>query len=341
MSLDQSHFDSLLKLLEQVESNHQGLVEQQAAREVDALLERAPNGGTATPASSTVTRGSSAHADEHRLSGGAFDWYQPLVAAVPELDVNGTVDAAKAIEVGLLARERLSLMDVATTVRSEVIALHTLAERGEAEFERLILSNVRLVFHWVKPVARSVGEDWLQDAFQVGVMGLMRGIQGWDHKQGFALSTYVSWHIRQSIQRWKANEVDLIRLPVHVTDKLKNAPDNLSANMHAAIKRSRALTHIDEIVDIDEGLVWDGGIGAVASSLTRTANVERILGALNDQQAEVIRLRFGLDDGLERTLEQIGAKLGVTRERIRQIEKKAFEQSRRLAATAEIELDTQ
>jgi RNA polymerase sigma factor (sigma-70 family) len=340
MSSDTSDFDSLLELLEKVESSHRDVVERQAAREVDNLLDRAPLVETTTLVSATTSKKSVVDAAEDRLSGGAFDWYQPLVAAVPELDVDGTVEAAKAIEVGLLARERLGFIDIATTSRSELIALHTLAENGEAEFERLVLSNVRLVFYWVKPVARAVGEDWLQDAFQVGVIGLMRGIEGWDYKRGFALSTYVSWHIRQAIQRWKANEVDLIRLPVHVTEKLKKSPDQLSSEVHAAIKRSRALSDLDDVVDVDEGLVWDGGLGAVASSLTISRSVEQILGTLNEKQADVLRMRFGLVDGLEMTLDQIGLKLGVTRERIRQIEKKAFEQSRRIVAVSGIELET-
>nr|WP_277814849.1 sigma-70 family RNA polymerase sigma factor [Galbitalea soli] len=266
-----------------------------------------------------------------KKSRGTFDWYQPLLAAVPLLDVEGTIEAAKSIEVGLFARERLSKLDPAQTPRQDLIDLYSLAERGELEYEKLLLSNVRLVFHWAKPMANSVGADWVQDAFQVGFMGLMRGIQGWDFRQGFTLSTYVSWHIRQTIQRWRANETDLIRLPVHVTDKLKSASHELSAQIQEAVTRSRQLVPLD-LLDLKEaGSRWDGGLEEVLESVFRRRALDQLLNALPEQERRVLRLRTGYQAGGEpRTLEEIGQIFGVTRERIRQIEKKALERSRKL-----------
>lgn len=316
---------SLVDLLEQIEASNPEAISRRSSREIDLLIGRD---------SSPITIPDGPVSRKHlraKKSRGTFDWYQPILAAVPPLDVEGIVEAAKSIEVGLFARERLSKLDPSQTPRQDLIDLHSLAERGELEYEKLLLSNVRLVFHWAKPMANSVGADWVQDAFQVGFMGLMRGIQGWDFRQGFTLSTYVSWHIRQTIQRWRANETDLIRLPVHVTDKLKSAPHELSAQIQEAVTRSRQLVPID-LLDLKEvGSHWDGGLDEVLERVFRRRALDQLLAALPEQERRVLRLRSGYQTGEEpRTLEEIGQIFGVTRERIRQIEKKALERALKL-----------
>lgn len=316
---------SLVELLQQIEASNPEALARQSSREVDLLIGRHPSPIVISdgPVSRKYRRA--------KKSRGTFDWYQPLLATVPPLDVEGTIEAAKSIEVGLFARERLSQIDPAQTPRQDLIDLHTLAERGELEYEKLLLSNIRLVFHWAKPMANSVGVDWVQDAFQVGFMGLMRGIQGWDFRQGFTLSTYVSWHIRQTIQRWRANETDLIRLPVHVTDKLKSAPHELSAQIQEAVSRSRQIVPLDLLDPKEAGSHWDGGLEEMLEGVFRRRALDQLLNALPEQERRVLGLRTGYRAGGEpRTLEEIGQIFGVTRERIRQIEKNALERSRKL-----------
>jgi DNA-directed RNA polymerase specialized sigma subunit len=99
-----------------------------------------------------------------------------------------TIAAARAVEVGLFAEGRLETVDRAQVTRMHVRDLRTLVDNGRQAFQRLIVSNLRLVFHWSKGVASSLGEDWAQDAFQVGCIGLIRGLQGWDYTQGYALT---------------------------------------------------------------------------------------------------------------------------------------------------------
>ena len=110
----------------------------------------------------------------------------------------------------------------------------------------------------------ALGEDWAQDAFQAGCIGLIRGLQGWDYTKGYALSTYVSWHIRQQIQRWRWNEVALIRLPVHVWERLQSDSDDLPTAIEAAALAALNIVPIEDIVEDDLAFVWDGGLEEIA-----------------------------------------------------------------------------
>jgi RNA polymerase primary sigma factor len=324
----------LLALLSRIENESPRLTSAILTREVDSLLGRAP---------ARATRPSRAEdfEDDRRPPSTTFEWYQPIVAALPPvLDSEQTVAAAMAIEAGLFAQERLSHVDPAAVTRTHLRQLHILVEEGEAAFRLLTLSNLRLVFHWAKGVAQSLGEDWVQDAFQVGCMGLMRGLQGWDYTMGYALSTYVSWHIRQAIQRWRANEVTLIRIPVHVWEKLASDADDLSTEIRNAAVRAQDVASLDELAeeylddpvrdDVHDSLIWDGGLAAAASQVDRFRLVDALLGTLTEREAAVIRLRCGLDstDSEPMTLDAIGQVFDVTRERIRQIERKALTKMR-------------
>ena len=102
--------------------------------------------------------------------------------------------------------------------------------------------------------------DWAQDAFQAGCIGLIRGLQSWDYTKGYALSTYVSWHIRAQIQRWRWNEVALIRLPVHVWEQMEYDSDRLSAAIEVAALRALDIVPLEDVKEDDLSLAWDGGI---------------------------------------------------------------------------------
>jgi RNA polymerase primary sigma factor len=329
--------EDLEQLLERIDLADPSLRSERLSLEIDYLL------GRAKPRPEPATR---TFREPPRLRGKttAFDWYSRIVEAFPVLEPERTRAAAAAVEIGLLAEERLDRLEIASTTRREVAELNELAATGREEYRLLVVSNLRLVFHWSKGVASSIDADWAQDAFQAGCLGLMKGLQSWDHAKGFALSTFVSWSIRQAIQRWRANDVLLIRIPVHVWDGLDSA-DGLTPEMRAAAHRAQNISCLDEIDPESIYLESYGGIEDLTDCIDRQRLVRILLSSLNEKEADVLRLRFGLSDaqyGADRvedepmTLDAIGEAFGLTRERIRQIEKKAFEKLRASLIDADV-----
>ena len=325
-AVDPPHAD-LLAFLDRLERANPAVAAAAVDREVDSLLGRTHQ--RKPPTNAALVAALFDETPKRAPSDTAFAWYPPIVAKLPPvLSQDETIEAAKAVEVGLFAESRLAAADPATMSRVEKRDLLTLVDRGRAEYEVLILSNLRLVFHWCKGIASSVGESWVQDAFQAGCIGLIRGLQGWDYAKGYTLSTYVSWHIRQRIQRWRWDETTIIRLPVHVWEKLEAGSDDLSDAVEAAALRSLNIVSLDEVDHDDPALAWDGGLDQAAEEADRERIVETMLSVLTEREADVLRLRNGLSDqyyGEPLTLDAIGAMYGVTRERIRQIESKAIE----------------
>ena len=317
---DESHVaqipepSDLLALLDRVERDGGGFADNVLSFEVDNLLGHARKTSDRIPPedAGTVADTSTRHG-----------WYQAILAKTP--DVPGThrvLNAAMSIEAGLLATERLATNDATLdSLRGDLIEL---AQIGAAEYEFLVESNLRLVFHWARRIEYSIGEDLLQDAFQAGCLGLMRGIQGWDHELGYALSTYVSWHIRQTIQRWRYDETTIIRLPVHVWEKLKSDSNDLSLATRTAAESAQNVEALASIDYYAPTFAWDGGLEDVVVARDRHRLVEALLGCLSEREAAVLSLRHGLDSAdTPRTLDDIGKLFGLTRERIRQIEAKA------------------
>jgi RNA polymerase primary sigma factor len=222
---------------------------------------------------------------------------------------------------------------------------------------RMIEANLRLV----TSIARRYAHTGLPlpDLVQEGNVGLMKAVERFDRHRGFRFSTYATWWIRQAVTRAVANDARLIRVPVHLVERINRVeraradierrtgrPGDtetvalaLSISPHAVAKAQRAAW---QVVAIDPA-GWDGGsIGgltealvdasedapepAMADSLRRA--LDDVLETLKPQQRQVLQLRFGLDAGEPRTLEEVGQMIGVTRERIRQIEAKAFERLR-------------
>ncbi|MGC5223718.1 sigma-70 family RNA polymerase sigma factor [Micromonospora sp. DT81.3] len=262
-----------------------------------------------------------------------FSWFGNLVATIPAYDEDPAKYAAH-VEVGLLARGRAATLNRSEATRREISDLSVLIDRGESAFEALVLSNIRLVFHWSKGVAQSVDSDWAQDAFQVGCIGLIRGLQSWDYRLGYKVSTFVSWHIRQAIQRWRANDVMIIRVPVHVWDALGADPAGAGDAARLGAERAQDLRSIDAMQSRGEDQSWDGGLEDIEERIDAARLTNRVLALLDEREAGVLTLRFGLEGDEPANLEDIGRAYGVTRERIRQIEKKALEKIRdRMAPT--------
>ena len=287
--------------------------------------------------------------------GGSFDpvrMYLKEIGKVSLLTGPQEVQLAKRIEAGAAAQARLDDENDSTS-DSQAMSLHAVASDGLMAKRELIEANLRLVVSIAK---RYVGRGMvLLDLVQEGNLGLMRAVEKFDYTKGFKFSTYATWWIRQAITRAIADQARTIRIPVHMVETMNKVlriqrqmhqdmgreptVDELSAKVEMPPDRVREIQRIaQEPVSLESpvGEEDDGFLGdfvedptAVSPSTAAarkllTEAVEEALLELNDREKAVVRLRFGLDDGQVRTLEEVGKEFGVTRERIRQIESKTL-----------------
>lgn len=240
----------------------------------------------------------------------------------------------------------------------EELALARRVQRGdEAAREHMIKANLRLVVKIARDY-EGLGLPLL-DLINEGNMGLMTGVERFDPKRGAKLSTYAAWWIKQNIKRALANQSRTIRLPVHVVDRLAHmrraevklrevldrepTDEELADELELDAKRvrryresSRAPISLDSPVDDDESsriadVVADPNAAAPFDRVlleTDTKLVREVLATLNERENKILDWRFGLANGTPLTLEEIGAKMGLTRERIRQIQDQALKKLR-------------
>lgn len=268
----------------------------------------------------------------------------------PLLTVEEERALAQAVYEGRIAAQRLA--ESGSKSAAECQELHKAVERGNVARDRLIRANTRLVVSVAKRYAgRGVP---FSDLIQEGNLGLMRAVTKFDYKRGYKFSTYATWWIRQAITRALADQGRTIRLPVHMGDRLRKlfqtareleqelgrppSTEELAAKMNLPPTRVQWMLRVSsdtlslqkpvgEDEDSELGhFIEDDTIppSDAANRKILREKLEQLLDTLTPRQARILRLRFGLADGHIYTLEEVGRKFGVTRERIRQIEAQAL-----------------
>jgi RNA polymerase primary sigma factor len=308
------------------------------------------------------TEAADGYADGEGFRGSAPDpvhMYLKEIGKVKLLDGALEVELAERILIGEEAAKRLAAFegepgDAYPSRASDRV----LVRRGQQAKEALIEANLRLVVSIAKRY-RNRGLAFL-DLIQEGNLGLMRAVEKFDHTKGFKFSTYATWWIRQAITRAIADQARTIRIPVHMVETINKvvwaqrqllqelgrepSAEEVAGRVDFSIERVREIQRINQdtvsleqpmgdeddfslsdLIEDREAVVPDDA----AARMMLDDAVREALGHLSPREQDVVRLRFGLEDGKIRTLEEVGKAFGVTRERIRQIEAKTLAKLRR------------
>ncbi|HIQ01451.1 MAG TPA: RNA polymerase sigma factor RpoD [Anaerolineales bacterium] len=280
--------------------------------------------------------------------------YLKEMARVPLLSTEEEVRLARMVELGREARRLLADDGTDPVERSRLGAL---IEQGRAAREHLIKANTRLVVSIAKKYMGR-GVPFL-DLIQEGNLGLMKAVEKFDYHRGYRFSTYATWWIRQTITRAIADQGRTIRVPVHMSDRIRRlyktarqleqeqgrapTPEEIAAEMDLEPRkvqwmlkvswRPLSLEHpVGEEEDSELGsFIEDESTPTPPQSTYQNLlaeKIEEVLATLSPREARILRLRFGLVNGRSYTLEEVGQKFGLTRERIRQIEGKALRRLR-------------
>ena len=293
--------------------------------------------------------------------------YLKEIGKVPLLSAEEEIDLAQKMEEGNVAQEKIVILknrieeseDEAEIedFRAEIKALQKTVDIGADAKKRLAEANLRLVVSIAKGY---VGRGMLfLDLFQEGNLGLIKAVEKFDYRKGYKFSTYATWWIRQAITRAIADQARTIRIPVHMVETINKlirvsrqllqelgrepSPEEIAEEMSMPVERVREIlkisqepvsleTPIGEEEDSHLGdFIKDDNVPVPADAAAFTLlkeQLEEVLGTLTEREQKVLTLRFGLEDGRARTLEEVGKEFNVTRERIRQIEAKALRKLR-------------
>ncbi|NLG48157.1 sigma-70 family RNA polymerase sigma factor [Gordonia sp. (in: high G+C Gram-positive bacteria)] len=267
------------------------------------------------------------------------------------LNAEQEVDLSKAIEAGLYAKHLLATKKRLTPAKKRDYAI--LVREGEQARAHLLEANLRLVVSLAK---RYTGRGMpLLDLIQEGNLGLIRAVEKFDYAKGYKFSTYATWWIRQAISRGMADQSRTIRLPVHLVEQV-NKIARIRRELHQQLGReatdeelalesgipatkiadlmdhSRDPVSLDMPVGNDEEAPLGDFIEDAEATSAETvvianllhSDIRTVLSTLDEREMQVIVMRFGLDDGQPRTLDQIGRAFGLSRERVRQIEREVM-----------------
>jgi RNA polymerase primary sigma factor len=281
--------------------------------------------------------------------------YLKEISRIPLLRAEQEVEYARNMEIGKRARQQLTR--AASSSVNERTRLEAKIREGELSRQKLIKANFRLVVSIAKKyIGRGVS---FLDLIQEGNIGLIRAVEKFDYKRGYKFSTYATWWIRQAITRAIADQGRTIRVPVHMCERINKltrvsrqlvqelgrepTPDEIAKELGTTPKKVERIIKISQrplSLEMPVGEEQDSHLGdfipdestlgptdAASHQLLRE-QMEEILTSLSPREGRVLQLRFGLKDGKSHTLEEVGKKFGVTRERIRQIEAKALRKLR-------------
>ena len=279
--------------------------------------------------------------------------YLKQIGKVSLLNAEQEVELAMRIEAGLFAEEKYNSLTVAKQKTKDGRELSAVARDGRRAKEHLLSANLRLVVSLAKRYTGR-GMQFL-DLIQEGNLGLIRAVEKFDYTKGFKFSTYATWWIRQAITRAMADQARTIRIPVHMVEVINKlarvqrqllqdlgrepTPEELAAELDMTPEKVVEVQKYGrEPISLHTPLGEDGDsefgdliedteavvpLDAVANAML-LSTLESVLVSLSEREAGVIRMRYGLGDGIPKTLDQIGENFGVTRERIRQIEQKTM-----------------
>ena len=325
------------------------------------------NGGTKTESRRAANGKRASSGESGGSAEDPVHTYLKEIGRVPLLNAELEVEIAQTIEEGNAAAARLAAHELALSGdgndadlldAGELSTNRRLMRKGLKAKDELIEANLRLVVSIAKRY-RNRGLAFL-DLIQEGNLGLMRAVDKFDHTKGFKFSTYATWWIRQAITRAIADQARTIRIPVHMVETINKvvwaqrqllqelgrepAIEEVAQRVELPMERVREILRINQdtvsleqpVGDEDDfnlsDLIEDKGAIVPDDAATRSlldAAVRDALGHLSEREQDVVRLRFGLDDGKIRTLEEVGKEFGVTRERVRQIESKTLAKLRR------------
>lgn len=292
--------------------------------------------------------------------------YLKEIGKVPLLSADEEIELAQNMEDGAVATEKINVLkgrldgaseEEKAEIKEEIKTLQRDVDKGADAKKRLAEANLRLVVSIAK---RYVGRGMLfLDLIQEGNLGLIKAVEKFDYKKGYKFSTYATWWIRQAITRAIADQARTIRIPVHMVETINKlirvsrqllqelgrepSPEEIAKEMNMPVERVREIlkisqepvsleTPIGEEEDSHLGdFIKDDNVPVPADAAAFTLlkeQLEEVLGTLTEREQKVLILRFGLEDGRARTLEEVGKEFNVTRERIRQIEAKALRKLR-------------
>ncbi len=283
----------------------------------------------------------------------------PLLDAITEVELSKTIEAGLMAE-HLLAEGRVGRRKGGAPKYATQEELEWLAAEGQRAIQKFITANLRLVVSIARKYGRSAMP--MLDLVQEGNTGLIRAVEKFDYAKGYKFSTYATWWVRQAITRGIAQQARVVRLPVHVVEELNQVgsarrtlerqlgrdpePEEIAAELGMAVERvidlitwGREHVSLDTPVD-DNGDTSLGdliaqetapGPDATVLDVESRDRLGHLVELLDDRAADIIRSRYGLADGRQHKLADIGAKHGISAERVRQLEREAIAKLRRLA----------